>query len=55
MKVTNHTSQYRSKLTTVLGQVSHYLLTLSKDNYNKLYESPVVEKTSFHLAVINHK
>lgn len=29
MKVTNHTSQYRRKLTTVLGQVSHYLLTLS--------------------------
>lgn len=25
---------------------------LSKDNYNKLYESPVVEKTSFHLAVL---
>lgn len=28
---------------------------LSKDNYNKLYESPVVEQTSFHLAVVNHK
>lgn len=28
---------------------------LSKDNYNKLYESPAVEQTSFHLAVINHK
>lgn len=28
---------------------------VNTDNYNKLYESPVIEKTSFHLAVINHK
>ncbi len=29
MKVNNHTSQYRHKLTIVLGQVSHYLMALS--------------------------
>ncbi len=28
---------------------------MNTDNYNKLYESPAVEKTSFRLAVINHK
>lgn len=28
---------------------------VNPDNYHQLYESPVVEKTSFHLAVINHK
>ena len=28
---------------------------VNTDNYNKLYESPVIEQTSFHLAVINHK
>lgn len=27
---------------------------VNTDNYNKLYESPVIEQTSFHLAVINH-
>lgn len=27
---------------------------VNTDNYHQLYESPVVEKTSFHLAVINH-
>lgn len=28
---------------------------VNTDNYHQLYESPVVEKTSFRLAVINHK
>ena len=27
---------------------------VNTDNYHQLYENPVVEKTSFHLAIINH-
>ena len=52
--------------TTELAQTYHKVIRnrlkdaqihfeVNTDNYHQLYESPVIEKTSFHLAVINHK